>query len=655
MKPIVFALFLLTSGLAKGQCAQSLVDLRCNPCTITDALDILEGQVSCTFSYNAGNIDGQKLIYLNLQKAPLHQALKLCFDNKLDLKQRGRHLILMPVSVNHEKQEKRTYKIEGYVRNAQTGEIVDRATIYAIDNKYSTLSDDRGFYQLRISADDELIGLNFSRQAFYDTIIVIEPTGEALRQDIILNPRAKAPSPMPRKYVRLEEKTRQVEELPMVKLLVPEVQAQRALNIEFLEQIPVQLSLTPAYGTNKLTSGNKENILSLNVIGGYNAGVKGFEAGGAVNIIRQDVRGLQAAGIGNIVGGKVRGIQVGGVFNNVRGSIIGFQAGGIYNLVLDTIIGVQAGGVFNILNGTISGAQLGGVFNVATENMAGLQAGGVFNVTKGAVKYAQVAGVFNSAGETQGAQIAGVFNHSRGDISGTQISGVFNRSSGNVSGVQVAGVHNSAKDVVGNQFSALFNLGRDVSGQVSALLNIARKVNGTQIGFLNIADTSALSIGFLSISLKGFNHLDVTADEAHYLNTSYRTGNRVFYNIFQFGYGSYYPVNLLSLGYGLGTTFRPPEKRVQIHLETMARQFVDRDNDVRGTNLNLRLEPSLSIKIGRKRPSFVLGPSVNLLVQDKELLSAMPEQPYPYPPIFAGQSSNIALRYWIGAKCGLRI
>lgn len=648
-RALVFVCLLCSlSLLSAANCLQNSVSVTCHPCSMEQALEELELQVDCSFSYNATQFPLDEMIPHNLEQVPLREAIKTVTGKDLEYIQRGRHLMFLEKEAEKAARpdSKKEYIIEGTVRNATNGEVVSRATVYTVGNKYSALTNESGYYRLELNGPEEFIGLSYSKKSFFDTIIVVQPAPGAVKQDIHLAPRAVVPPTMPMREARLDRPSKQVEELPMVRLLVPEKQTQRAINLDFLEEIPVQFSILPSIGTNRLTSGISNNSVSLNLLGGYNAELNGLEAGAGVNIIRQDAKGMQLGGIGNIVGGKVRGVQAGGIFNNTRGSVMGLQAAGVYNLTLDTVRGVQAGGVFNVLHGTIVGAQVAGMFNIATEDMSGLQAAGLFNYTHNHVFVGQAAGFLNIATSVQGAQAAGFANVAKGEVTGVQVAGFMN-TSGNVTGSQIAG---------------FLNTGDTVNVQVSGFINTGKKVEGVQLGFLNFSDSSALAIGFLSFSVKGYNHLDFAADILHPYNLSYRTGGSRFYNILQVGFGSHHGIELFSAGYGIGTEL-PAKKfqRLTWNLDLLARSVSVLNNENSSFNLDCQFNPQLAIRIGKKRPFIVLGPSLHLYLQDTTPQNTNPaDGPVQlvknnYPPIFEPLKGDFRVSFWPGFKLGLRV
>ena len=645
MRFLLSILFCVSSLSISAACLNQPVSISCSKCSLEEVLDRLESKISCSFSYSSDQLDPEQQISVDFRETALIDILKSITNEEFNIQQKGRYVLMTAKrDDNTSKTSKKEYIIEGYVKNASTGEMIQKATVYAVGNKYSALTNEKGYYKLALNTEKEFVGLSYSKRDYFDTIIVVKPIENKVRQDIILDPREAAPDKMPI-WTSLATTPREVEELTMVKFLVPEPQRDVAINLDFLEQIPVQFSLVPSIGTNRFSSGMKTNVASINLLAGYNAAIEGVEVGGLVNITRTHMHGLQASGLGNIVGGEVRGIQAAGLFNNVRGSVYGVQAAGLYNIVLDTVKGVQAAGFFNVLRGTSQGGQLSGFLNVATENMTGLQAAGFLNYTKKDVKFVQAGGFMNVAGSVSGAQTGGFANFCKGEVTG----------------VQAAGFMNIAETITGVQAAGFMNISGDASSQISGFLNVGKTIDKIQVGIFNFSDSSALSIGLFSFSLKGLNRFDFHSDEIHPYNISYRTGNQAFYNILQVSYGSYVGLPIYSLGYGIGTEIGKPEKRVHTNLEVLARQVRDPNNKSTPFNLDWKFEPSLSVRIGKKRPSIVFGPSLHIMFSNGTLAntnSADDKTFRPrssYPPIYDAVSGPLEADFWVGAKFGVRI
>jgi hypothetical protein len=144
---------------------------------------------------------------------------------------------------------------------------------------------------------------------------------------------------------------------------------------------PYQISFVPPWSTNGRLNAQVTNIFSLNVLGGYAAGVNGFELGGIFNINKKNMLGGQVGGITNIVSGRVHGMQIAGIHNNVLDSVHGVQIAGISNYVRGNVSGLQISGIYNQSKNT-RGVQIAGIGNTTSKTMHGVQIGGIYNYTK---------------------------------------------------------------------------------------------------------------------------------------------------------------------------------------------------------------------------------------------------------------------------------
>ena len=168
----------------------------------------------------------------------------------------------------------------------------------------------------------------------------------------------------------------------------------------------VQVSLVPPLSTNWVHNSRTVNRLSINLLVGYAAGVRGMEVGGLMNIDRDTVAGVQVAALANVTGGPVQGAQVAGLVNVAAGSLEGVQSAGLVNIARGPSQGWQNAGLLNVAHarrGTNSAAA-----HATTEPL--VQLAGIVNTAPCGLKGAQIAGIINSAGYVKGVQIAGVLN-----------------------------------------------------------------------------------------------------------------------------------------------------------------------------------------------------------------------------------------------------
>jgi hypothetical protein len=366
-----------------------------------------------------------------------------------------------------------------------------------------------------------------------------------------------------------------------------------------------QISLLPFLSSNSTDSEEITNHVSFNVLWGTNGGVEGLEIGGLVNTVRKDVDGMQIAGLGNSVGGNVEGTQVGGLFN-------------------------------------VNGGQT-----------TGLQIAGLVNVT--------------NAGHA--IQLAGLGNKVRNDYKGLQVGGLFNHSGGKAEGSQLAGLFNYSYDTAGTQLSGLFNVAGDVNtGQLSALFNKGRKVNGFQLGLINVSDTiSGTPVGLLNIVKKGYNRIEVSANDVLYANIGLKLGAHKFYNIFHVGarwddlkpgVQGETPGTYMSwgVGYGIGHTTRLGRKWL-LNTEVVAIQINEQEYWTNTLNLLNQLRLTLDVHPGKNRLSYFVGPVANLMVsqvenpETGELGSTVIR---PSHLLIDNQKNDTSVKAWIGIQAGIR-
>lgn len=172
---------------------------------------------------------------------------------------------------------------------------------------------------------------------------------------------------------------------------------------------PFQVTFVSPLGTNGQDCGRTVNVFSINVLGGYAAGLDGMELGGIANIEKDYVHGVQMAGVANVVNGKTTGLQLSG-FTNVCGDTVkALQAAGFCNVVNGSFTGLQSAGFCNVDKGSVKGFQGAGFLNVCQDSLVGIQVAGFANINNGDVTGIQGAGFLNTAKKLKGVQF-GVIN-----------------------------------------------------------------------------------------------------------------------------------------------------------------------------------------------------------------------------------------------------
>lgn len=427
--------FLLWISPAVAQCH---LDREIALANITDQplgniLKEIEKRNDFYFSYNSRSVAGDSLISFNEFQGTLIEFLEKTLGSDYEFKETPDYVIIryaprtMEVIAESDKKLHRSFILKGYVRDSVDGKGLGQASVYDRKALVSTLSNKDGYFKLVIKRPGESVWLTVNKDNYREmTMVVLLPIEVSRRT------RDERYS-----YYPDEEDSTGLERTAFGRFLTGSRQRMQRINLGgFFAHSPYQVSLIPGLSTHGMFNSQVINHGSLNLIGGYTAGVDGMELAGVFNINQKDVRSLQLAGVFNLVGRNARGLQLSGVSNTVLGDASGVQMAGVKNW---------------------------------TRNSRGLQVAGVFNVSERS-QGMQLAGVLNFSGNSKGLQLAGCLNRSS-EETGSQISGVVNIG-GKVKGIQLAGILNVADssdypigliNIIKNGRKS-FSLGTDESG-----------------------------------------------------------------------------------------------------------------------------------------------------------------------------------------------
>jgi hypothetical protein len=569
---------------------------------LDDVLEIISNKGSFYFSYNSSIIKKDSLVSLSATDRTVKYILDQLFTTGYEYKESGNYLIIRraPIKItlvtSKAATENKFFVVSGYVLDNETGYMLPDASIYEKTLLASALTNQNGFFKVRLKNNAKTAALTVSKEFYEDTTVTIEPKFDQQISIAIMpvstNDRITIVRPedyfLPDSlkitvesdqavttytYVRVDSGT--VEKTGMGKFLLSSKQRVQTLNLKkFFTERPFQLSLTPGLSTHGSMSPQVINNLSLNIFGGYSGGVDGVELGGLFNIDKKDVKYLQAAGLFNVVGGSVKGVQLAGINNTVLDSVNGFQAAGINNHVVNKFSGFQVAGVYN-----------------------------------------------HVADSVKGFQAAGVGNFAMGKVSGTQIAGVANFANRGIRGTQIAGV-----------------------------VNYAKKLNGVQIGLINIADSSdGYSIGLLNFVVHGYHKLSISTDEVVNTNASLKTGTSKLYSILHAGINwGKTDEKVYAFGYGLGTEIKL-NRTFSINPELASQYLYLGSWDY--LNLLNKFRLNVDIKLG-KYVSIFGGPVFNVYYSDQ--LVEIPGYKAPVPPSgYNSFSFSNDVKGWIGWNAGI--
>lgn len=474
MKYLYLSLLILLSFNLNSQSNTPIlkrtVTIKVNNETVGRVMDIISETAAFSFSYNSSIIKTSRLVNINAENRTVKEVLDQLFNNSLSYQQIGNHLILQKIIAPKKKVKNATkttyfYNIKGYIRDVNNGNPLRETSVYEPKTLSSAISGDFGFFELNITTSTPQLQVNFRKAGYFDTAIPVSwpldkepislnlmPLIENIETTDSLTSEedsvwTKIVSDTPKPLVKILPKDFKLNFDPIARKIIGLKQRIHDANVKDTFDRKFQFTLFPPIGTNYKLSNRVNNLLSINLIAGYNGGVKGLELGGFLNLIERNVSGAQFAGFGNVVGGNTNGLQ--------------------------------ASGFFNHNNGKTSGVQLAGFSNSNISGGNGLQAAGFANFNKKTFRGTQIAGFGNWSGEqSNAAQIAGFGNFST-----------------NVNGAQVAGFINIADTLNGIQVGFI-NIARHAKGVQLGFFNFAK--NGIHQLELNSSDVSPISIGYRS-------------------------------------------------------------------------------------------------------------------------------------------------------------
>ncbi|TGE26227.1 LA_2272 family surface repeat-containing protein [Hymenobacter metallicola] len=427
------------------------------------------------------------------------------------------------------------------------------------------------------------------------------PGGPALRRDTLAGRVVPVASGLPARDTVLKP-------VPMAASVVGKTYDRHAWQVSFVAPL----------GTNGLRSGRSINDFSLNILGGYAAGVRAVEVGGLVNVVRDTMQGVQAAGVVNVTGTEVRGGQAAGVVNVVGGSVRGLQAAGLANIVRDDARGVQVAGFVNIVGGAARSRH--------NDNRPALA-----RQLLGLPRLLATDSVAQHLSAPSAASLPGPL-------------------------VQAAGFANlTGTDIRGLQTAPLLNTARRVQGVQLGLVNVAKHVQGVQFGLINIADSvDGATLGIINIVRHGYLHGEVWTSETLPLNAALKLGTTRYYTILSAATQPFGSRVHWATGFGIGTASRP-HGRFSWNLDLLD-WYLLKQPGTEGTLLSYtQLRPTLVWQIEPQgRLGLVVSPTLNLALYENDGNGTNSDFGKNQLLLTDTQWGNTPARLWLGGQIGLR-
>lgn len=339
---------------------------------VQQVLEMVADKGDFYFAYNSNTIPADSLVSISAFKGSVFSLLDRLLGNDYEFKEVPGYIVLRNapgkfyITAEIESAKGKQAIIKGYVNELPSLKPVSRASVYEHNQLISAMTNDHGYFELKLKNKDVSILLKASKENYRDTALYLLPE---------INIAGKGRD---QRYDYYPDNDNGVEHSRFARFFISSRQLMQGINLgNFFASRPYQISLTPGLSTHGMYNSQIIDHFSLNLIGGYTAGIKGLEMAGVFNVNRKDVSFIQIAGVFNVVGGNTKGIQLAGVYNNVRSKGSGLQIAGIANNN-DSMDGLQIAGLVNRTKG-VAGSQLSGSVNIA-EKVKGFQIGLLLNV-----------------------------------------------------------------------------------------------------------------------------------------------------------------------------------------------------------------------------------------------------------------------------------
>lgn len=409
LRSVLFlTVFLLLHAISNNLMAQSTlarnISIHVKDQRLGTVLKTIEERGKFYFSYNSNIVKVDSLVTLDADNWTVKEVLDRMLLKRFEYKETREFVILRyaPLQLSLTTDKSVTvgdeYIISGFVADEQSGRKLENASVYEKNLLQSAITNASGYFELRMKNDGGQVRITISKELYKDTTITF-------LNDVVVTNR-------PERSVFSYAADGDYEDIAntsLGRLFLSTKQQVEALNLRgLIASAPFQASAIPNVSTHGALNGQIVNTVSLNAIGGYSAGVDGFELGLIFNLDKGDVRSVQVAGIFNVVGGSVSGVQFGGLYNNVLGSVSGVQLALLHNSVKRDMNGVQLS-LYNHVRGRVSGMQIGPVGNIADRKFRGIQLG-LFNYARNSAGL-QI-GLVNIADTTSGFSL-GLINYAR--------------------------------------------------------------------------------------------------------------------------------------------------------------------------------------------------------------------------------------------------
>src|SRR5688572_4213064 len=148
---------------------------------IDQVLEILSNKGDFYFSYNSNIVSRDTLITISENNKTVRQLLDMIFKSGFEFRESGNYVIIrrapikLTLVTTKAVSENKIYTVSGYILDDQTGKHVSYASIYEKDHLASAMTNEQGYFKIKLKSRYKTASLTVSKEFYEDTTVLIEP------------------------------------------------------------------------------------------------------------------------------------------------------------------------------------------------------------------------------------------------------------------------------------------------------------------------------------------------------------------------------------------------------------------------------------------------------------------------------------------------
>ncbi|MFT4024277.1 MAG: carboxypeptidase-like regulatory domain-containing protein, partial [Flavihumibacter sp.] len=184
---------LFFSFYAPAQWLGRYITVKADRYSVQQALELISNEGNFFFSYNSALVPRDSSIDYPGGRRTVQSALTQIFAPGFEFRESGNYIIIRrkPIQISMTATQPagtdNFYLVSGYVRDDQTGEELSDASVYEKDRLQSSLTNNNGYFKLKLRSRYKTASLTVSKEFYQDTTVQLQ-TGFNQQLSVVLQP-----------------------------------------------------------------------------------------------------------------------------------------------------------------------------------------------------------------------------------------------------------------------------------------------------------------------------------------------------------------------------------------------------------------------------------------------------------------------------------